>query len=500
MTGFTSARRQSQTFFFEPEIPYGLTLMRITLPIVMMAMVLPRWPVCRELFSTDGAPAPLAWGYGYYHLLPEFSGATVVPLYTLMCLSLITISVGFFTRLSLVVALVLFTYFSMLDAVSTMTKYSVISTHLLLLLSLSDCGKMWSVDAWLSREAQGNVLYAAGPRWPRRCIQLLIGFIYFGAAITKMNTPAFLTGDQLQFWMLTHINFRHPLGEVFSLYPVLLKMMSYVALVWEVTFIFLVWRGMWRPWVLSVGVLFHLMTTVTLGLLIFPMLCFSCYLSYLDGKDVKQIRRWWSTVFQQEPWLAAGWRRWRAIWPDAGAGAAWRPAAWVAGSAGVMLLIVAGAAWESHLDRYGLRRPEGRYALQTVDPELVKPMLAPLGRLRDDDKIFAIDTGTMLIGDLLANRRKVFRHGETIIAQCNLTPPHEDMWIECKLLDGGNRLVDRFGNIAVREQFRANFLYKVRPTLEPGSYTLVFEHAGNEVIRKSIQIVGPATKQTVALK
>ena len=41
-------------FFFAPEVPYGLALLRIIFPIVLMGMILPRWAVVRELFSTDG--------------------------------------------------------------------------------------------------------------------------------------------------------------------------------------------------------------------------------------------------------------------------------------------------------------------------------------------------------------------------------------------------------------------------------------------------------------
>ena len=63
---------RAERFFFEEEVPYGLALCRICLPIALLSMALPRWSTARELFSIEGATAPLAIGYGYLNLLPEF--------------------------------------------------------------------------------------------------------------------------------------------------------------------------------------------------------------------------------------------------------------------------------------------------------------------------------------------------------------------------------------------------------------------------------------------
>ncbi|HET6425842.1 MAG TPA: HTTM domain-containing protein [Planctomycetaceae bacterium] len=486
----SETRARLEHFFYAQEVPYGLALVRITLPIVMMSMILPRWAACREIYSSDGAPAPLPYGYGYPDLIPILDGPTTVALFSLLTLTLFTISIGYCTRLSLVVCSVLYAFFCNLDAISTMTKYSVISSHVLLLLACSNCGKLWSVDAWLSKRAGLQPDYPMGPAWPRRCLQLMIGLVYFGAAVTKMNTPTFLSGDQLHFWMMTHINFRHPVGELLSLYPILLKMMSYVALVWEVTFVFLVWRGQWRPWVLAIGILFHFMTVLTLGLMIFPMVCFSCYLGFMDEHDFGGIREWWTALLAKGDAWARGIQRVFNAMPAPGAWQKWSGGAYAAVGPVFMLAAFGGLGLEYWLDRYGDRRAEGRYTLKEVDPDLMARMLAPTPRIRDIDKFFAVDTGTILVGDLLADRRRVFRHGETLIMQCNLTPPHEDMWIECKVLDGDNRLVSRVGNIALREQFRSNFTYPITAAMEPGEYTFRFETAGREVLRKTITVVG----------
>ena len=106
----------------------------------------------------------------------------------------------------------------MLDCLSTFTKYSVISSHVLFLLCLSNCGTIWSVDRWRAagRADDGPPRTSA---WPRRLVQLLIGTVYFGAAFTKMHTDGFMSGDQIRFWLLTNVNNSNPLGEHLAMYP-----------------------------------------------------------------------------------------------------------------------------------------------------------------------------------------------------------------------------------------------------------------------------------------
>ena len=482
-------------FFFAPEVPYGLALLRITLPLALMGLVLPRWYVVRELFSTDGAIAQISGGYGIPKLMPEFSGTIAVALYAIMIFALLCASAGWCSRVSLAISAVLFTYFSMLDYVSTMTKYTVIASHVLAILAFSGCGSLWSVDAWLAGRKRSHwpgepsVEYERFPAWPRRLVQIFIGVVYFGAAVTKIRTPLFFTGDMLQYWMQTHINFKHPIGEYLSLYPILLVGFAYITVVWEITFIFLCWKGFWRSFILPVGILFHFMTTLTLGLIMFPIVCYCTYLAFLNEDDVRWCACWFRRQCRRSAWLktavsqAVAWRN------RLGTPIGWKSPARAAFVFSMALFAVANVEAERWLDLYGERRPEGRYALTPMAPEEAVKILSPSETYRISDRFFAIDLGTILVGDRLANRRSEFRQGETLVAQCNLTPPHEDMYIECKLHNDDNRIVERFGTIATREMFRTNFRYHVTDAVPPGDYTLVVETAGRPVMQKKFQVL-----------
>jgi hypothetical protein len=124
-----------------------------------------------------------------------------------------------------------------------------------------------------------------------------------------------------------------------------------------------------------------------------------------------------------------------------------------------------------------------------ADPSIVEKILAPTEPMRDSDMFFAVDTGTILVGDQLANRRREFRQGETMIANCLLTPPHADMWIECQIQDAEHRIIDRLGAVATREMFRSNFTYPISDQMAPGEYTLVINTGGRPVMRKFISVL-----------
>lgn len=490
--GFAAAARK---FFYDTETPCGLALARMLLCAALLSLYLPRWPVARELYSTDGATAQLGAGYGYLDFMPEFSAPVIMAMISILIFTLVTAGLGFCTRISLIVAGVLHTYFSLIDCVSTMTKYTVIATHMFLILSVSHCGAVWSVDAWLKGRRRNwwpgepAVEQPQFPVWPRRLLQLHIGLVYFGAAITKMNTPTYLSGDQLQFWMQTHLNFPHPLGEFLSLYPVLMVAMGYIALVWEVVFVFLVFNRHWRPWVLGLGVIFHTLTVLTLGLMLFPVIMFSAYLSYVETSDVQRAGVWFRRQMRRRAWLATAFEKWRERITFRPAPAGWQSAVTGAFAFGCVTVAGGGIELEYWLDPYHIRRPEGRHVLQPLDPAVAARMLTNADGIRDVDKFTSIDTGTILVGEMLVDRRKVFRQGEKLITQCSLMPPHEDLWLECRLVDADNYEVQRAMTVARCEQFRSNMLIPLNEQVQPGKYELVVELAGREVTRKPITVL-----------
>lgn len=478
-----SLAEQVRGFFFAEEVPYGLAVARVTLPLVLLADLLRRWAFARELYSADGATTPLWNNYGFTNPFPELPGSAAVALFTLLLAALVTSSLGWMTRTSLAIASALYFYFTTLDSTATITKYTVIASHVLPLLAVSNCGAVLSLDS-LRRPVPGPRF----PVWPARLIQIFIGVVYFGAAMTKIHTPSYFNGDQMMFWMVTHVNGHHPWGEVLAYYPGILAAGAYAAVVWEILFVFLAWRGWAKAVMLCMGVAFHAATWVTLGLDIFPCVMISTYFCFVNEREALLCGRWinragdvvgvslWKMFASVSEWVPA-----RRLGPVAYFAAMWAVA-------------LGGAAAERAYDPYRERGPNGPLALRELDPAAVSEMLVASGPLRIEDQVFSFEIGTGLFADALVGRKAVFTNGENLTAQCILAPPHPDMYIECNLHSADGRLIDRSGMIVTREINRQNFAYSICDSVPAGDYELVLKLAGNEITRRKFSVVEPGAK------
>jgi len=480
-------------FFFSEETPYGLALTRIFLPIVLMVIVGTRWMHAREIYSTDGAASPIWVSYHTNAFLPQLSGILAVGLFSVLFVSLLTTMIGLCTRLSLGISTILYFYFNSMDMLSSMTKYSVIATHILLLLTLSRCGEIWSLDSLFRRRKRAM----ASPRsgftikkqktevWPQRLIQILIAVVYFGAAITKIHTPGFFSGEQMQQWMLTDVNYNNPFGEQTANFPLYLIISAYINLVWEIAFLFLIWNRSAKFFMLGVGVVFHLLTIILLGLYIFPAIYMVLYLSFLNENDVRKSIVFWKLMKRR-----LGFQRRSFTIPLPSKLVGFVPPVPTPVLLGMLLLVsgVIGITAEYFMDPYGLRREEGRYTIKKIDQEKVNRMLAPTRSIRTKDKIFDLQTGTVIIGGVIANPRKAFYKGETIVAQCTLNPPHEDMVLQCILFDKDEKPLIPIDYIVPREQNRCSYTFHITGALETGEYALVLKYRGEELLRKTITI------------
>lgn len=493
-------------FFYAEEVPYGMAVVRILLSFSLLVPMVQRWAWARELYSLDGAASPLWFNYGWPDLLPLLPGGVIVAMHTLLIFFLVTSLLGWKTRFSLWVSTILFVYINLCDSVSTITKYSVIASHAMLMLSFSHCGAIWSVDAWLKKRrlaASGDGSSNAEtelprfPIWPQRLVQLMIGIVYFGAAFTKMHTPEFFSGDQLQTWLLTNLNYNNPVGEYLSLFPAILVVFAYITIVWEITFVFLCWRGWSRIIALGLGASFHLMTTLTLGLYSFPMVCISIYFAFIDERAAHKFGVWFAGIREKLGWQPSGGAP-KPLTAMANAIDRLRLPSPLGFCLVMLGVTVIGIEAEHRLDHYGNRRADGPHTLKKIeDRELVARMLADPQPMRLKDMFDTFEVGTDFLSGLLLGRRDDFKQGEMVAAQVGLTSPHHDMWLECNLHDSRGNQLDRVGQVVPRESKRANFYYTLDSVLDPGVYFFVLKSGGREVMRRRI-VLKPGVKPPVA--
>ena len=315
---------------------------------------------------------------------------------------------------------------------------------------------------------------------------MLFCFVYFGAAITKIQTQAFFSGEQMRYWMLSNWNYSNPFGEVLAMWRPVLLACGYFTVVWEITFPFLAWRPAGRYFALGVGILFHIMTWLTLGLYIFPLICISGYLSFLMEDDIVAIRRFAHRL--RIPTSLLGFPRFAiARMIELRPQSVPSSILWI----GLAVVVaVASAEADYRIDIYGIRRNNGPLALQKIDSREALAMINNPKPLREKDKFFSFDIGNMMVGGQLGNRRDTFKFGDTIIAHCNINPPHEDMWVDCVVEDSDGRIVDSSGQYVTREQLFANFNYDAGNKLVAGEYWMVLKSSGNEVARRPFTLSG----------
>lgn len=490
----SSFSRQFEEFFFRKEIPYGMALVRILLPAIIFFVMVQRWRFAREFYSADGAPAPLALGYGYTDFLPLMSGNWAVLLFTLMLFLLVTLMIGWKSRLSALGVCLLYTYFTLQDSLGSLTKYSVIASHGFLLLSLSECGAVWSVDRLIELKKNGIRqplrLLGVGRAveiWPQRLMQLCLAFIYFGAAVTKLQTSGYFTGDQTRFWMLTNLNHDNPLGEFMTLQPALLVPMMYIALFWEGTFLLLVWKRSLRGIYLATGVLFHVMTTVMLGLVIFPSICLAMYFCFMTQDDLEWWRERVARTVQGMPRL-----NWLTRLPSRIAARLTAPFSQL-GNIGftvcLICLTLAGTMSERALGVYAGHTPE-MFVLQPMPTEQARQMLRNETVIAEQDKLLSFDIGQTLIGGVVVESNQPrFKTGSKLYAQANLIPPHGDLVLECLLINEHGHIHDQNQGIATRESLRYTFPYEISEAKQPGKYQFVLKCNNQEVARKTIEIM-----------
>jgi hypothetical protein len=493
-TDARTLRGRIQHFFYQEQVPYGVALLRIVLPLVLLQTLVPRWIHAREFFSTDGAAAPLAINYSLPNFPPEPGGTLAVAMMTALIVALISACIGWLTRPSLLIACALYSYLTMLDCVSTMTKYSVISSHMLLLLSLSQCGSLWSVDAWRRQRCHHDPpgmpqLPQAFPVWPQRLIQLFIALVYFGAACTKMHTDGYFTSDQLRYWLMTNVNNRNPAGELLSFAPAIVIFMANFAIVWQIVFVFVVWKPVAKWLMLAIGIMFHASTTPLLGLYIFPQVMISSYLSYVEADHFLRVRgvlrQFWKKLqrrFEAHPMPGFPQQRQPRFQVPIGAtsGVVW--------AAVLMMTTVAGVAAESLYDPYGMRGTEGPLELRPLDSQLVERLMAPNPPIPFSDRLLSFDVGSDMLGGVLLTTETSVRRGELFYVQASIAPPHEDAWLNCQLRGPDGQLLHESGQIVPRDRLRGDWQYTIPATSTAGRYRFVLEHEGRAIAERIIDV------------
>ena len=396
------------SFLFAPESPRPWTLMRILLASALLWDIIPRWPFAVELYSTEGYlfPAfPSAW----------FQPLLVAPLPTLIWHSalvgaLVMLLLGWHSRLCSLLAFGLLGWFALLDAAGTMTKFTAISLHLLLMMSFAAPGAVWAVDAWGRRSQNGAI--PLNPRWPGIMVRLLAASIYLGAAITKIRLPDFATGDLLEFSLLDDAYGGRWPGLWLATKSKLLILGSFATIWFELLFPALVWIPRLRRPMLCIAAAFHLGLAALMHLEIFTPVMLAALCAFLKEEDFALARNWFGRIFPRKDFRADAAHR--GVSPEIHSGL----------FVVVFSLVVAGlTGFQFQQDHYGVFHRTVSRHYPIVDANEAQTMIdafEPEAR----DYFHRIEIGSRLGYRRVYGERSTFRPGQVVYVLARLLQPH----------------------------------------------------------------------------
>jgi hypothetical protein len=156
-----------------------------------------------------------------------------------------------------------------------------------ILLAISPCGAALSLD---QRRKTGSFWSAqTKPNWPIRLIQVQLSLIYLAAVRVKLSGETWLDGTAVSYALRIQDMQRVPTPHWFTTNAPAMNAMTWGALATELAMAVLVWFPRWRPWVLTAGVLMHLMIDLHIQIGIFSYATLVMYLAWIPPETVKHM-------------------------------------------------------------------------------------------------------------------------------------------------------------------------------------------------------------------
>jgi hypothetical protein len=121
--------------------------------------------------------------------------------------------------------------------------------------------------------------------------QLQIVMMYLISGLSKVGGVLWQNGTAL-YYTLQIDEYTHPFAkDMISRYAILTVVGTYITLLYQVIFPWLVWNKKIRPWLLSIGSCIHMQISFVMGLFMFGFAIAVAYLSFASEKFAEKILR-----------------------------------------------------------------------------------------------------------------------------------------------------------------------------------------------------------------
>jgi hypothetical protein len=150
-----------------------------------------------------------------------------------------------------------------------------------LYLILAPSGASLSVDRWLKRDQPFWEFPARAP-WALRLMQIQLSIIYLSSVWEKLQGTAWPHGNALSYALRLDDLERFPMPGLLSDVPAIVAVLTWGTLLVEFGCGTLIWVPRLRPWVIVVGILFHVGIAYSLRIGFFSAGMIVLYLTFVS--------------------------------------------------------------------------------------------------------------------------------------------------------------------------------------------------------------------------
>ncbi|MGA8350800.1 MAG: HTTM domain-containing protein [Isosphaeraceae bacterium] len=289
-----SLARWWNAFWYTPADPTLLGVVRI-LTGLMLLYTHAVWGMALDAFF-----GPTAWlskelvlsiqsdqfAYSFWWLVPS---NWMWPAYGVSMLILALFTIGLWTRVTSIMALVVVISFAH-RVPEALFGLDQINALLTLYLAIGNSGQALSVDRWMARRrgaAAAQPAPSVSANLAQRLINVHMCVIYFFAGTAKLQGPAWWNGEAM--WRaFSNLEYQSTDMTWLAWHPWLSNLMTHVSVLWEISFCVLIWRPRWRPVMLAGAVVMHVGIGACLGMWTFGLIMLVGCASFLPNEAVRQ--------------------------------------------------------------------------------------------------------------------------------------------------------------------------------------------------------------------
>lgn len=309
--------RSWRRFWFEPQSTSSLALYRIAYGTLVILWAISLTPDLQAFAGGAGVapdPSRLPWPWSVLWSA-DATHALAAGCLTLVVLAACAVVVGWHTRVATVLLAVTVVALQQRNPL-ILNSGDVLLRLEGIYLMLAPAGAALSID---QRRMGGNG-WCTSTRapWALRLVQVQVTVMYLSTALAKVVGGAWLAGTAMwSVWHLEELQ-RMPTVAAWMAAPGIVRAASVGTLVLEVAIGVLVWSRRARPWVLFLGVVFHLAIDATMMVGVFSWAVLVAYLTFLPPDVGDRVVSTFREAFQARAgsaWpLLSRWRTW-TTWP-----------------------------------------------------------------------------------------------------------------------------------------------------------------------------------------